>query len=46
MNAIELDLALEQAAGQKAPDQQTARLELEQAAGRRAVEAAQKAAAA
>jgi hypothetical protein len=40
MNAIELDLTLEQAAGRKALDQRQERLEEEQAAGRRAVEAA------
>jgi hypothetical protein len=42
---LELDLDLEIAAGRKAPDQQQARLELEQAAGQRAVEAAKNAAA-
>jgi hypothetical protein len=44
MNAIELDLTLEQAAGRKAPDQRQARLEEEQEAGRRAVETARNAA--
>ena len=37
---LELDLDHEIAAGRKAPDQQQAALEEEQAAGRRAVEAA------
>ena len=42
---LELDLDLELAAGRKAPDQRQARLEEEQEAGRRAVEAAKDAAA-